>query len=76
MVDGDVEAALALDARRLKGRLAAALLCVGAALGCGLQAARAEVAIPDTPAGRVLARLARGFPQRGSGPPRFVLQEI
>ncbi len=55
MANGDVEAALGLDARRAKGLLAAALLCVGAALGCGLQAARAEVAMPDTPAGRVLA---------------------
>ncbi len=54
MVDGDVEAALVLDARRIKGRLAAALLCISAALGFGLHAACAEVMIPVTPAGRVL----------------------
>jgi retinol-binding protein 3 len=61
MANGDVHRALALGVWGVSARLGVALICIGGAIGLGLNAASAEVVIPNTPAGRTMSAWLDAF---------------
>jgi hypothetical protein len=61
MANGDAYCAFAFGVWSVRARFGVALLCISGALGLGLNAASAEVVIPDTPAGRTMSAWLEAF---------------
>jgi hypothetical protein len=61
MANGDVHPALAFGVWGVGARMARVLLCMGGAFVLGLNAASAQMMIPDTPAGRTMSAWLEAF---------------